>query len=327
MKPRQLLYLSRSAVETINLSMAETIKLIETLSEEKGLGMTELPPKVWIHPKVENSFFSSMPCLFSRLNIAGHKWQSGFPTNGSRGLPFIVGLIVINDMETGFPLAIMDSTWIVAKRTGAASAVGAKYLSRKDSKELAILGCGVQGRSNAEGVINVRPSIKEIKAYDIDQQVLKKYVAEVEERFGVHCVPCKTPKEAVVGADIIVTAGAMRKNSHGTIEESWLKEGIFASPVDYNSYWKEGALKSFDKIYTDDIPTLVHHKNDGFFLNLPEPGGELADVVVGKKPGRENETEKIMFMNIGTGLNDVIVANRIYKIALEKNIGVALDVP
>jgi ornithine cyclodeaminase/alanine dehydrogenase len=130
--------------------------------------MTELPPKSWLHHKTRDSFFSSMPCLFRRLNLVGCKWQSGFPTNGKRGLPYIIGLVIVNDIETGYPLAIMDSSWIVAMRTAAATAVATKYYSRQDSNKLAILGCGIQGRKHAESILNIRPEIDEIEAFDIN---------------------------------------------------------------------------------------------------------------------------------------------------------------
>lgn len=320
-----MLYLSRSDVESIGLRMTEVIVLIEQSSVEKGQGMTELPPKKRLHPKSGDGSFSSLPCIYQRLNIVGCKWQSGFHTNEKLGLPQQVGLIVINDIETGCPLAVMDSTWIVSMRTAAAAAVATKYFSRQDSKRLAILGCGVQGRTHAESILIVRPSIKEIKAYDVNQESLEKYATEIEGRFKVQCIPTKNPQEAVSNSDIIVTASRIIRNAPGIIEESWLKEGVFASPSDYDSYWKRNALNSFNRIYTDDIPTLHDLKQYGFFQYLPDVDAELADVVVGKKPGRENDEEKIMFMNIGIGLSDVIVADKIYKIAREKEIGVELN--
>jgi len=325
MKPNKMLYLSRSDIEAIGLSMDEIIALVEQSMVEKGEGMTELPPKPRLYPKSQKGSFNSLPCIFQRLNLVGFKWQAGFPTNQALGLPHTIGLIVINDIDTGYPIGIMDSTWIVSRRTAAASAVATKYLARKDSTRLAILGCGVQGRTHAEAILKVNPLIKEIKAYDINPEYLRKYVKEISERFGVQCTPAMNPQEAISDAEIIITASRIIRNAEGTIEDRWLKEGVFASPIDYDSYWKKEALITFNKIYTDDIQTLLEHKKYGFFLNLPDSIAELADVVARKKPGRENMKEKIMFMNIGISLSDIIVADKMYKSAIERKIGVELN--
>src|SRR5205814_8068048 len=92
-----------------------------------------------------------MPAAIPAQNAAGIKWVSGYPENSKRGLPYIAGLMILNDFETGMPLALMDAIWITAKRTGAATAVAAKYLARPESSSVGILGCGVQGRSNLGG--------------------------------------------------------------------------------------------------------------------------------------------------------------------------------
>ena len=89
-----------------------------------------------------------MPAYIPALHSAGIKWVSGYPENFKRGLPYITGLLILNDVETGIPYAVMDCAWITAYRTGAASALAAKYLARPESKTAGILACGVQGRTN-----------------------------------------------------------------------------------------------------------------------------------------------------------------------------------
>ncbi len=322
MKPNKILYLSRSDVKAINLPISEIIGLIEQASVEKGKGMTVLPPKTRIYPGAGDDFFNSMPCILTRLNIAGCKWQSRIH---KLGVSQSYGLNIINDLETGYPVAIMDSTWINSMRTAAATAVGVKYLSKKNANQLGILGCGVQARTNTESILSVRPDIKKIKAYDINHENLRKYEMEIVAKFGVEFIPAQNPEEALSDADIIVTATQVVRNAKGIIEDSWLKEGVFASDLDCGSCWKKITLNSFDKIYTDDVHTLHNYKQYDLFEGFPEPNGELAKVILGEAIGRENEDEKIIFINIGLALSDIIVGYKIYRIAVERKIGTELN--
>jgi ornithine cyclodeaminase/alanine dehydrogenase len=102
-----------------------------------------MPPKPGIHTQPD-AFIHAMPAYIPALHSAGMKWVSGYPGNQQRGLPYISGLLILNEVETGLPYAVMDCTWITAYRTGAASALSAKYLARSDSQVAGILACGVQ---------------------------------------------------------------------------------------------------------------------------------------------------------------------------------------
>src|ERR1019366_4385610 len=129
---RSFLYLSRADVEAVGLAMEEIIASVERVFQEMGKGGVEMPPKPGIHTR-PNAFIHAMPASIPSLGAAGMKWVSGYPGNQSKGLPYISGLLILNDPETGLPLAVMDCTWITANRTGAATAVAAKYLARRDS--------------------------------------------------------------------------------------------------------------------------------------------------------------------------------------------------
>jgi len=148
MREDQLLYLSRKDVEDVDLSMAEIIKTLEVAFREKAEGRVEMPPKPGIHPGGGDNFIHAMPAYIPALKSAGMKWVSGFPANTRRGLPYVSGLLILNDPDTGLPLAVMDCGWITGIRTGAATAVAAKHLARPESATVGILACGVQGRTN-----------------------------------------------------------------------------------------------------------------------------------------------------------------------------------
>jgi ornithine cyclodeaminase/alanine dehydrogenase len=319
-----LLYLSKKDVKSLDLPMSEIIQALEVMFKEKGEGRVEMPPKPGIHPKPD-AFIHAMPAYFKAFKTAGMKWVSGFPENVKKGLPYISGLLILNDTETGMPLSIMDCTWITAKRTGAATAVAAKYLARKDSSIVGIVACGVQGKSNLEALSNIF-HIDKVKVYDILPEIAQAYAEEMGQKLGLDINPVSEAFSAVQGADIVVTSGPILKNPTPVIESGWLSEGAFACPVDFDSYWKGEALYSVDKLATDDIKQIRYYKKIGYFKNTPDPYADLGEIVTGKKPGRENDEERIICLNLGLALADIATASLIYEKAKKQGIGTKLPI-
>jgi len=324
MQSSELLYLSRADVESLDISIADVIRMVEEAFFEKAKGRVEVPPKPGVHPR-KDAFIHAMPAYISAINAAGVKWVSGFPENPKRGLPYISGLLILNDAETGFPICVMDCTWITAKRTGAATAVAAKYLAREDSKTLGILGCGVQGRSNLEALMVVCKSLEEVRAYDVSKENLLKYVQEMTAKHGLKVVPVSSLKGGVEDCDIVVTAGPILKHPQPVIESSWFKDGGFACSLDFDSYWKPEAMHSMDKFCTDDKEQLAYYKKQGYFADIPRVYAELSEIVSGKKAGRENRKQRTMAMNLGTAINDIATAKLIYEKAKKEHAGIYLN--
>ena len=324
MGKNQLLYLSQADVESVGLPMAEIIEALDGAFRAKGEGRTEMPPKPGIHPGGGDNFIHAMPAYIRDLKSAGIKWVSGFPDNPKKGLPYITGLLILNDAETGLPLSVMDCVWITAKRTGAATALSARHLARPDSAVVGMLGCGVQGRSNVEALKVLFP-LKKVMAFDVDGAAVQRYVNDISSQLGLEVIPVKTPLEAVSGCDIVVTAGPILKKPHATIQAGWLEEGAFASLVDYDSYWHPDAIKQAAKFCTDDVPQLRLYQQLGYFQNIPNIHADLGELVTGRKPGRRNASERTMTANLGLAIDDMAVAPRLYRRAKEKGVGTWLD--
>jgi ornithine cyclodeaminase/alanine dehydrogenase len=318
-----VLYLSRKDVETINLPMRLIIDALDAMFKEKGAGRTEMPPKPGIHTRPD-AFIHAMPAYIPSLESAGIKWVSGYPENQKKGLPYITGLLILNDPETGIPLAIMDCSWITAKRTGAATAVAARYLARPESATVGIVACGVQGRSNLEALSSLF-KITKVKAYDLYPEIAERYAREMSDALDLEIEPVKTPVEAVKGLDMVVTSGPILKNPKPLIDPGWLAPGAFASPVDFDSYWKAEALREINKFATDDLAQMHHYRHEGYFKETPKPYADLGEIAAGLKPGRESAGERTMSMNLGIALEDMVTAIRIYKLAKAKRIGVELS--
>jgi ornithine cyclodeaminase/alanine dehydrogenase-like protein (mu-crystallin family) len=323
MVKKELLYLSQSDVAAVGLSMAEIIEALEIAFRDKGEGKTEVPPKPGIHPGGSDNFIHAMPAYIPSMKSAGVKWVSGFVDNYKRNLPYISGLLILNDVETGIPVSVMDCVWITAMRTGAATALSARYLARAESSVAGILGCGVQGRTNLEALKVLFP-LRRVMAYDVNPEATASYAQEMEMRFGVEVIRAKKPRDAVSGCDIVVTAGPILKKPHGTIRPDWVDEGSFASLVDFDSYWHPDALRMMSKFCTDDTVQFLHYMSLGYFHNVPPVYADLGELVTGKKTGRENSVERTMAVNLGLAIDDMAVAPLIYRRALEKGFGTKL---
>ncbi len=320
MKETQLLYLSKADVAAVGLTMKEVIDTLEKAFCEKGEGRVEMPPKPAIHPGGGDNFIHAMPAYIQGLSSAGVKWVSGFPDNFKRELPYITGLMILNDTDTGLPLSVMDCVWITGMRTGAATAVSARYLARPDASSVGILGCGVQGRTNLEA-LNVLFPLKKVLAYDVNPEAANRYSNEMSRRFDLEVATVKSPEEAVRGCDMVVTAGTLQKKPHATIQAGWLDEGAFASLVDFDSYWQPDALKEATKFCTDDTPQLRHYQQVGYFQDIPDIHADLGQLATGSKPGRESPSERNIAANLGLALDDVAVAPLVYQRAKENGIG------
>ncbi|MFA9489652.1 MAG: ornithine cyclodeaminase family protein [Anaerolineales bacterium] len=323
MKDLKLLYLSQEDVRTVALDIKTIIDLLEKAFREKGVGKVEMPPKPGIHTQPD-AFIHAMPAYIPSLRSAGIKWVSGYPANQSKGLPYITGLLILNDVETGVPLAIMDCVWITAYRTAGATALAAKYLARPDSETIGIIACGVQGRTNLEALAALFP-VKKVYAYDIDDDVQRKYVEEMSELLELEIIGVDKPSDAVRESDLIVTSGPILKEPTPTIERDWMKEGAFGSAVDFDSYWAPEAMAQMDKISTDDHAQFDYYRSQGYFQHTPAPYADLGEIVAGTTSTRDGDHERILAINLGLAIDDMAVAPEIYRRAKELGVGTWLE--
>ena len=319
METNQLLYLSRADVEEVGLEMATIIELLGDAFREKGAGRVEMPPKPGIHTQPD-AFIHAMPAYIPALHSAGIKWVSGYPENQKRGLPYISGLLILNDDETGLPYAVMDCTWITAYRTAGASALSAKYLARPESEVVGILACGVQGRTNLEALAVLFP-VKRVYAYDIVPEVQQQYIEEMSAKLGLEIVGVDNPKQAVVESDLVITSGPILEQPEPAIEQGWLQPGAFASAVDFDSYWQPAAMAQMDKLSTDDHDQFFYYRSVGYFQSTPDPYADLGELAAGLKPGREGENERTLAINLGLAIDDMAVAPEVFRRAKERGIG------
>ncbi len=321
----KLLYLSRADVEACALDTAEIIERLDLAFAVKGQGGVDLPPKPEIRPRPD-SFLHAMPCYVSGDEAAGIKWVGAFPDNPEKGLPYISALVIMNDPDTGLPLAVMDGTWMTAWRTAAVSAISAQYLARRDSKVLAVCGAGVQGRTNLSALALVLKELEEVRIYDTSSDNLARYLDEMAPLHPkLKLKPAGSAQEAIRGADVVLTAGPIFKEPKPVIAPEWLKPGCLGLPLDFDNYFTPEAFLACHKFYTDDWDQLEYYHRLGSFPSLPQERTDLGDLAAAKAPGRENDEEIIMACNLGIAMDDMVVGALLMEKAKEKGLGTWLE--
>ena len=319
MKPVELIYLSQEDIISLKMPMGEVITIVENVFREHGLGHFENPPKPGIHPQPD-AFIHGMPGYLPRQKAAGLKWVSSFSSNAGLGIPPVMGLFILNDVQTGQPLAVMDCRWITAMRTGAVSAVAARYLAAKNSAIVGIIGAGIQGRYNLLALTAAMPSLESVRVFDINPRTCEGFVAAFSGELRLQFEIGQSPQAVIEGADIIVTATG--RLDQPIFKEKWISPGALVLPVHHRG-WENRTLHKMDKFITDDWQQLklAHETVGGFDGPLPDRHAELGKIIVGQKPGRESEQERIIDFNYGLAIEDVAMANEIYLRAKAKGLG------
>jgi len=301
-----LLYLTRGEVARLLPGIAEQVELAERTLRAMAAGRVELPPKPGIHPRPD-SFIHAMPAYLADEDVAALKWIAGYPQNSERGLPYISGLIVVNDADTGIPLAVMDAAEITAARTAAASGVCVRRFAPEGWTEAAILGCGEQGRYHARVLRALNPGAS-IRAYD----PAPGRAEEVGE-------PAADARSAVRGAEIIVTAGPIREQPRPPIAPDWLAARWLALPIDFDSSVQAALIRGADLFAVDDIAQFEYYRGQGYFRDWPDPHGS-----VGEALGHRAKAERVACVNLGVGALDAAFAKRVLDEARRQGIGTRL---
>jgi len=322
-KNRSLRYLNENDVSSLNITLDDVLLTTEKALAEHAHRAFEMTPKLGIHP-FAGSFINAMPAFLSDLKIAGMKWVSYYPENWKRRLPTISGLLLLNDWETGRPLCILDAIWLTGVRTAAISGIAAKHFSRKNPRVLGIIGAGTQGRFNTGMIKHTCPSIQEVIAFDIMPQQLKKFQILIHDAYGLAVEPASDPEDVFRKSNIVVTATG--KQDRPVVKKAWLRQGGLYVGLEAFQYWGQEALLSSDKFVTDDWNQTKAFLADAKHIRRsPQLFGELSQVVIGTRPGRETTDERIICIFIGMAIVDIALGNLIYNLALEKRIGRVIE--
>jgi len=330
----KFLYLQQEDVIACGaLDMLEVIAAVEkvyALHERGECIEPEAPLLTWGGPQSKR-ILAHPAWVAGDVNVAGIKWIPSNPENPRvRGMPRASAIIILNDVETGYPLAVMDGTVISAARTGAATGVGAKYLARHDSEKVAIIGAGPISRPQIMALHAVLPALKEVSIFDLDSDRAQKLADEmsaicVKTTFTV----APSAEASVREADVVVTVTSGVPLERAYLDASWLKEGAFVSTVAANDSKLEVVVQA-DKLVLTNMEEL---DNPIWLVGLAIAKGlrsrdefvSMGSIIIGQNPGRENDRERIFFNPGGMGIEDVVAADRVYRNAQERGIGTELE--
>jgi ornithine cyclodeaminase/alanine dehydrogenase len=327
MKASGTLLLTRHDVASL-LTIEDSIAAVERVFRMYGEGKTSPPGILGVHAQ-DGGFHIKAGILNLDRPYFAAKINANFPLNPQRlGLPTIQGVIALHDAENGYPLALMDSIEITVQRTGAATAVAAKYLARPDSQTLTICGCN-QGRVSLMALGNLF-AFKEIFVYDLDGSEAERFASESSVDSKARVTAISDLEKAVRASDVIVTCTPAKQFF---LKESWVRPGTFIAAVGADNEEKqelEPALLSGNKTVVDIVGQAssigeLHHAIESGLMTTDEVFAELGEVAAGVKAGRSSPDEIIIFDSTGMALQDVIVAAAVYEKAVADSLGQVVD--
>lgn len=315
----EVLVLDRRETEEL-LDMSEALKAVENAFKLEANGETIMPPKLYLDLPEYHGDFRAMPAYID--GSAGLKWVSVYPDNRQRNYPCVMAIIILSDPETGSPLAIMDGTYITSMRTGAAGGVAVKYLARRSSSVIGIVGAGVQARTQLLAIGEVLPNIAEVKVFDLYGDMSQKYAEEMAAKLNISIRPVQTIGEATE-ADVVVTTTT---SAAPIVKKQHIRPGTHINAIGADGRGKQeletDVLKNA-KIVVDDIEQASHSgeinvpllKN---LIALDDIYAIMGEIVAGKKRGRENDEEITVFDSTGLAIHDIICAKVVYNKARKR---------
>jgi ornithine cyclodeaminase/alanine dehydrogenase len=288
--------LDREAVASLLPPVASQIEIAERVYRSLARGEVEMPAKVGVHPRPD-AFCHAMPAYLRDLDVVAMKWVSGYPANPAKGLPYISGVIVVNDAATGVPLAVLDAAEITAARTAAASGACVRAIAPEGWSVAAVLGCGEQGRYHAQVLRALNPAC-EIRGYDV-----------VPERACGLCdgvVVMDAARSAVAGADVVVTAGPIVVDPPSPLDAAWVEDDVLLLPIDFDFYVSAGGVGACDLFLVDDVLQYLAYRDHGYFRSWRDPHAS-----VGEALERGLRARRVVCANLGVGALDAAFAHAV----------------
>ncbi len=326
-----LRFLGAADLSQLELTPAELIAAVEDVVRAQGNGQVVLEPRVHLEPGAAfRGHWNVLRAYVAPLAIAGVKVIGDFVDNYERGLPSELGLLTLYDPETGAPTGVLDASDLTDRRTGALTAVGAKYLARPGSRVLGHVG----SRGTAFWNVVLLDSLfgfDEIRVTSRRAESREAFGERLRYELGKEVRVCGTVEETVSGADVVVEATRLVE-PEPILRTAWIGEGALLIPYGTMSALELDVLSVVSKVVVDDwrqcgpgnrFGALREHVDRGL-LTQESLHGELGDVVVGRVPGRQRDDERILFWHRGLATCDVALGALLVARAAERGLGTVL---
>ena len=319
------LILTQSEVQSC-LSMREAIEAVRVAYSAFAKGRVQMPSVQHLDVLKHNGEVDIKSGFVEDFRLMGTKIASGFYDNQKKGLPPGIAVIVLLDLETSMPLAIMDGTHITAYRTGAAGAVAASVLARKDSQKVGIVGAGTQGRMQLLALKELF-DIREVRVWDIDSGIARRYKDQITKELSIDVHVVDSPDAVTPDADILVTVTPSRK---ALVNVDSIQDGLHINAIGADGPGKQELdpriVASASKIVVDSLEQCrkigeIQHALGQGLIDESRIHAEIGEIVNGDKSGRESDDEITLFDSTGLSAQDIAAAKIVYEAAKKRGLG------
>ena len=301
-------------------SLEERLRLAElTMTALSRPDAAELPPKIAVHPRPSGSFAHAMPAHLRAEapadDLVGMKWVAGFSSNGALGLPAINAVVVLNDPETGVPIAVLDGAPITAERTAAVTGVALRHFGppASDGIQVAVIGAGVQGRSHLEVLGGMLPGAS-VRVFDRHPERAAALADRARSTHGIAGATAHaSAREAIEAADVVVTlASFLPSGERQSMTNDWLRADATVIPVDYATYCAAEVARDAALFLVDQREQFLANRDAGSFDGYPEPGATIGEAILARTP---RPAGRVVVTHLGVGLADLVFADAIVRAA------------
>ena len=315
------------------LDMKMNLAVTEQVYKMLGQGQIYNPPKVHLAMPINSginwaSYFNSMPCYIGgSVNVGGIKWAAESKKNSTiPGIPYGIDITILSDPETVLPFCILDGTLITAMRTSAVAGVFAKYTAPSNTQTVTLVGAGVIGRTMVMAICEALPQVKTIYLSDLDLSKAEKLAAEYKETYPQQIIPTADAKAAALQSQVIVTETTARQPF---LDQSWIRPGVTVINMGSNEADLDVVMGS-DVIAVDYWDQIITYESKAA-AQLYKAGKlhkeqvvEIADMVLGKWPGRQNDRQVINCSSLGLAALDIMIGYQLFQNAQKQGLGTML---
>ncbi|MBG0791043.1 MAG: ornithine cyclodeaminase family protein [Desulfovibrionaceae bacterium] len=324
----EVLWISAKEIDRLGIAMTEIMDAVETGFAAIGRGEGEMPAKIGIHPR-EDCFIHAMPCyLGGEIDRAGVKCVSGYPPNPAKGHPYITGVMLVVDPDTGLPVAVMDAAWVTAWRTGAASGVYARHFGNPETASVAMVGTGVQARVNLLAMKEVFPKLADVRCYDLHPAAADRFIEDMRPALpGATFTRCADMRTAVTGSDVLITCTPIVETPKRFIPRDWVKDECLVISVDYDAAIHQDIFAGAH-FTCDNRNQYIWTQKQGVYFQNGYPGPEdidadMGEICSGRKPGARTGRRGAVLMGIAS--HDVMTASLVYDRAVAAGLGTRVE--
>ena len=327
----EILFLSGADVDALALTDEEVLTAVEAALRAQGEDAVVLEPREHLVPDPAfDGHFNLLRAYVAPLDVAGVKVVGDYLENWKLGLPSELALLTLYDPRTGVPRAIVDATEITERRTGALTALGARYLARSDARVLGHIGARGTAFANVT-MLDALFDFEEIRITSARPESREAFGSALEQALSKPVRVLDTWRETVGGADIVVEATRLAE-PEPLLRTEWIEPGALVVPYGTMSAVELSLTSIMDKVVVDDwgqcrggrFGSLRAHVDQGL-LTEESLHAELGEIVAGRKPGRESDSETILFWHRGLATTDVAVGQALYERAVVRGVGTTLE--